>query len=522
MTMTRKFLTMTLAATLVATSLVGCSSNQVESSTGTTEQGEAKVEPMSMVAIINGNVNLDDTVAYDQFLQDGKFAFEIQSLDRNVMDEKINIMLSTNAYPDVFYKMGFSKDEVEKYGMQGIFIPLNDLIEEYAPNLTKLMEERPIIRETITSADGNIYALPGVNLESVAAPGSMWINQEWLNRLELDMPTNMDEVYEVLKAFKEQDANGNGDPNDEIPYMIANPAAGLIRAWLPQFGQRVDIASQTVEQDGKLVSFHTMDVYKESLAWLTKVYAEGLMEPNVFVNNINQAQAIGTVADVTGLTGAASPITYTGSDNAEKFVGLPAFYEDAYYRSSGVAYGTMTITDTCKTPELAIQWADQFYDEENAKVIWMGVEGVNYEYTNDEKTEFEWILEDGETVTNMRQKYCFHGTYEMPSLSPEIYTNGTSDAVQKITLAARDEKLSKIDEGDYFPILNYTADEIKEIATLMADLTPYLDNYTSQVAAGGLDLDSTWDDYVATLNQMGMERVMELRNAAYDRAKATE
>ena len=69
-------------------------------------------------------------------------------------------MLGSNDLPDAFYRIAFGTDELMKYGKQGLFVPLEDLIEQHAPNLNKLLKDNPDIRGAITMSDGHIYALP--------------------------------------------------------------------------------------------------------------------------------------------------------------------------------------------------------------------------------------------------------------------------------------------------------------------------------------------------------------------------
>src|SRR5699024_12738884 len=105
-----------------------------------------------------------------------------------------------------------------KYGSQEMMLPLNDVIDEHAPNLTELMETDPSIRKAITYPDGNIYSMPALIEEeflSLRLSARPWINEEWLEELDMDMPETTDEFYEYLKAVKELDPAGNGDT---VPY----------------------------------------------------------------------------------------------------------------------------------------------------------------------------------------------------------------------------------------------------------------------------------------------------------------
>ena len=104
------------------------------------------------------------------------------------------------------------------YGTQGVLVPLEDMIPTYAPNVALLMQQKPAFKSLITAPDGHIYALA----TGAAAPWSdiswhLHINNDWLERLGLEMPTTTDEFYEVLLAFKNSDPNGNGDADEIKP-----------------------------------------------------------------------------------------------------------------------------------------------------------------------------------------------------------------------------------------------------------------------------------------------------------------
>lgn len=74
--------------------------------------------------------------------------------------EKKNLLLASGDLPDAFYAAGFTDYELINYGEDGTLIPLEDLIEQYAPNLKALLDRRPDIKSSITAPDGHIYGLP--------------------------------------------------------------------------------------------------------------------------------------------------------------------------------------------------------------------------------------------------------------------------------------------------------------------------------------------------------------------------
>ena len=112
------------------------------------------------------------------------------------------------------------------YGAQGIFKPLNDLIDNYGFEIKKLFAYNPDARKLITMPDGNIYGLTEYEeCFHCYYASKMWINEKWLSNLGMESPKTTEEFYRVLKAFKDQDANRNGDSTDEIPL------SGTLRSW---------------------------------------------------------------------------------------------------------------------------------------------------------------------------------------------------------------------------------------------------------------------------------------------------
>ena len=134
-------------------------------------------------------------------------------------DTKVNLLIASDELPDAFIYGSFSAAELADYGSQGVFLALNDIIEEHGHYVKQVFDQQEALPGAYTALDGNIYTLPDIN-ECYHCFYSMraWINQQWLTNLGLEYPNTVDEFVNVLRAFKEQAANGNGDPNDEIPF----------------------------------------------------------------------------------------------------------------------------------------------------------------------------------------------------------------------------------------------------------------------------------------------------------------
>src|SRR5699024_2974618 len=114
-------------------------------------------------------------------------------------------------------------------------VALDDYLEEYAPNVTAFFDTRDDYPQALRAPDGKIRALPNGDETSANMIDSLfWINQNWLDRLSLDMPETTEELKEVLIAFRDQDPNGDGLQN-EIPFTFQD-AWGWARSIENLFG----------------------------------------------------------------------------------------------------------------------------------------------------------------------------------------------------------------------------------------------------------------------------------------------
>ncbi|WP_233568024.1 extracellular solute-binding protein [Cohnella faecalis] len=162
----------------------------------------------------------EDTLVWSKYADMTNITVRFELVPFDALAAKRNLALSDESYPDVFYSARLSPKELDTYGRQGVLIPLDDLIEQYAPHFSKLMEQYPDIRKGLTMSDGHIYSLPSFydpNMLSMLIGVPLWVNKSWLDKLEMPEPTSIEQFYNYLKAVKSTDLNGNGI-HDEIPY----------------------------------------------------------------------------------------------------------------------------------------------------------------------------------------------------------------------------------------------------------------------------------------------------------------
>ena len=219
-TLLKKALPIVMAAS-VAIRMAGCGGSvEVERKSGSGEipKNLTAFGSISENQIKGGAQTRADLLPYKRAEELTGCKVEWTSPTNSARTEQFNLMIASGNYPDLIVNYWNSAtDGAKQYAEDGVIVPISDYLD-YMPNLKKFIEENPEVAKQFTEADGTIYYAPSIRkdpeLRTYVGPT---IRKDWLDKLGLSMPTNTDELYEVLKAFKTQDPNGNGEA-DEIPF----------------------------------------------------------------------------------------------------------------------------------------------------------------------------------------------------------------------------------------------------------------------------------------------------------------
>ncbi|KOO48765.1 extracellular solute-binding protein [Viridibacillus arvi] len=442
--------------------------------------------------------------------------------------EKRNLMLASGDYPEVFYASAFPKTDLIKYGKQGVFLPLNDYIDEYAPNFKKLLEENPSVKKGVTMADGNIYGFPAFFDPKFDAfhAGTPWIKEDWLKKLGLKEPETTDELYTVLKAFKEKDPNGNGKA-DEIPWGTGygiNMFINYLRGSFDLNKQGVMNSNLDFKEGTEEFRFvPATDEYKELLKYLNKLYTEGLINQDVFTVEPQQFHAEASKGNV-GMIDDVDPKELFKLDG---YVGVPVLEGPTGERSYNAVtnglgnMGMFVITDKAKSPEAMVRWMDYFYSDEGSKMFFMGFEGVTYE--EDKEGNFKYLdtITDNPDGKNLDQAVSDYLTWPggyYPGIVKQKYFQG-AEGTEASAQNAKKVKPYVAKDEDIIPGLNYTLEENDEVSAIMTDVQTYINEMTAGFITGKQDF-SKWDDYNKTLDKMKVQDYLKIAQAAYDRTKS--
>jgi putative aldouronate transport system substrate-binding protein len=528
-------LLLVLAMTL---SFAGCAKEK-QDTTGTnadsakTAEGENNLnatgmpivkEPITLTVLTTRWGNMGDSFTNNEFLKEleeksnVKIVWQVQSL--NDWGEQKGIMLAGGELPDII--MGFQTfNDSDIMSNLDLFLPLDDLIENYMPNYSKAMEEMPDLKKIATFPDGKMYSM-GKNLPlRPISCNQPIINKVWLDNLNLEVPTTLDELYTVLKAFKEQDANGNGDPNDEIPI---SGAKGISMDFLNPFGiTDINGYKIMVNEDSTLTYYPTSEAYKEGIKWLHKLYSEGIIDPETFTQDDSMLSAKRQDPNVArvGLEYAWTPDSNFGKWSPEYEVIAPIKgYDGKQYTGgdpngvSSIMRNEVMITKFCKNPEAAARWIDEFYTgEASIQNFWGGIGTVITKHEDGTYT-----LNDPPEGTSADAWYW---DSSLRDFGPK-YIDKEFEKKIKLSPISGDglkAELSKIAESTVtipYPNVMFTNEENEERPALTTDIDKYVESTRALwITEGGID--EGWEEYVKQLNAMGLERLMEIYTAAYER-----
>lgn len=511
-----------LAATVAVTALSAC---------GGEKGGESKIAEISFnetgYPIVNEPVTLTmvgktlpqfgawkDLLCFKEMETLTGVTMDTQEIDFSVYDEKRNLMFGSDELPDVFFKCDFTPSDLTLYGSQGMLIPLEDLIDEYAPNLKKLMEENEEVVRAMTSSDGHIYGLPKIG--SLYVPNVTRINDTWLKALGLEIPKNSEELYNVLKAFKEQDPNGNGK-NDEIPLSMVGVSA-IKDCLFPMFDIVSDALWMSFE-DGKAVFHPETENYVEGIKYFNKLYKEGLLDVDTFTQQSEQVRTKTTAGMCTvGMTRYAELATNSDNDYATVFPLENQDGEPTCGVYNLIKQGGFVITKACKYPEVAMRWIDYLYSEEGGKLFMCGKEGTTYEMNDDGTWHF--IKEGDLTDADVRYRDTFAMGSNYATLEPADFFNkldpGDSRGEQeRIALTPQYKEICKVAT----PIMFYSADDQKKINALSTDISQYISESTAKFIIGQMDIEKDYDAFIKNLKEIGIDEVVEIYQRTYDNVK---
>jgi putative aldouronate transport system substrate-binding protein len=456
--------------------------------------------------------------------------------------EKVALMLTAgDQLPDVLMGVGFTSADLITFGSAKLLIPVQDFIDKHAFNMKALFETRPALRPSMVSADGNTYTLGGFSLnEPNQLSMRFWINQTFLDKLGMKMPTTTDEYYEYLKAVKTRDPNGNGRA-DEIPLVGATTGWQAI---IDGFLMNAFIYNETSEsgdpnnrrrmyltKEGKIDVSYNKPGWRQGLEYMNKLYSEGLLAGESFTNKKEDLRALVEYegALIVGSLPNGGPHEFANTEGERRThfrvvpplkgpTGLQQIWYDEY---AGPNIGNYVVTKDSKIPDIAVKWADALFTEDFQMRNRYGVLDRDWkippsgtESVDGKQALYEEILRWGSP-----QKAYWgvgpitwgrFGSYKRAK-SPDPFE------LEYVLWDAYEKYLPYAYQMGVPKNLPFTLEESRRFNELNRLLVEYAEQSLAQFVTGQRNIAREWDAYVAQLDRMGLPELLRITQAAFDR-----
>ena len=570
--MKKKLLAMLLVAVMIAGMLAGCNATPVQTDpagpaqsttkpVGDDSQPAQQEERKLVVGIQSYTTITDYEDNYLTKLLEEKLNCELEMMllptDNSELETKIALMAaSPEELPDVILASNMTQQVVTEYGNNGIFLDLTQYVgdAEKMPYFNAIPEEYRKAMINATSGDGKVYALGTFAGDAWSqTPYRIYINEVWLENLKLEMPKTTDELRDVLNAFATQDPNRN-NIQDEIPiYGTMNawgtdPTVALMNSFV-YYNPGTENGLALDESGEAVIAPFTSEEFKSGLAYMNALYDDGVFSDSIFTDDTTQFKATlnNEACNLVGVVVSGSYGNWSDAANNANFNELTLL--DPIAGPDGVAYSpwndytlqrNMVITSNCKNVDLAIEFGDIFYESSMSITTRFGEEGVDW--TADPEITALYTsnnVEAGfsETVSAFlyndiwaEQTNKFWHAFNPRFMDPVF--NYADESLLKETFAEEGGKL-KTNQArvqslksyyyahpDYIiPALNYTEEEFEITGTVSLNIKDYLNQSIAQFITGERDVEAEWEDYLAELDNLGLQEWLATAQAAYDRTK---
>lgn len=441
------------------------------------------------------------------------------------LNEQFNLILADGDLPDIMeYTWQSYPGGPQKAIEDGNILALNDIIDQYCPNLKAYLEAHPDVDRQCKTDEGNYYMFPFVRGDdSLRVSTGLMIRQDWLNDLGLEMPTTIDEWHDVLTAFKTE-------KGATAPFAFEYTTPSLRNNW-PFMSAYNTTAEFYVGDDGKIHYGPAEENYKEFLTTMNQWYKEGLLDPDMPTAQLDQVSAkmtSGASGASLGWIGSRMGVWTTAAKETDPNYDLEAAPVPTLNKGETAKMGPMdnvvvnnggaAITTRCKDIEAAARLLDWAYSDEGHMYYNFGTEGESYTMENGEPVYTDLILNnpDGLPIAQAMSGYI-RGNYNGPFVQDVRYAQQyyTMDCQKKAQATWTVPEASE----HVLPPITPSSGESEEFSAIMNEINTYRDEMTLKFILGTESLDN-FDKFVDTMNQMNLKRAIEIENSALDRYNA--
>ena len=531
-----------LCAVMSALTLAGCGSRgNTQLNTGEFQEVEAESLqfPLAETATLRGLTSYpvgtepdpNNRTIFRRLEEQTNVHIDWNAIQGDQWGEKIQLEMSNvDTLPDFVFTASFSDADLLRYAENGVIINVEEYVDAYMPNLKAVFDKYPEYRAMTTDADGHMWSLPwieqlGAEKTAIQTVGNMsFINKKWLDFLELEIPENIEEFEEVLKAFRDNAAEIQAEFGIEgsiIPMScIVNDGDQdpciLINGFGEGYGDPDRGRHIAVTDDLEVICSATQDGYRAGIEWLHHLYEEGLIDPEAFTQEWSTYVAKGQ----SGRYGVCFSWDVANLDNLVDWVPLPVLTADVRNFTpqngsftSGYDRGRCVVTAAAQNPALVCAWLDQMYDPFQSPQNNWGTYGEEDDFdifvlgtnANGEEMLQHAPLGDASPV-EVREAESVNGPLAILDEYYDVYVTCPDDAQYRLDWI-EEFYTPDMNHKYVFPNVFMTTEDTERLSNLMADITKEINAMKSEWIMNGLT-DADWDAYLSQLDAYGLEEYL--------------
>jgi putative aldouronate transport system substrate-binding protein len=521
----KRFLFLTGIAFVFMGVLAGCNQSQ------TTSGGEVKLTAIAITHQLTKDLN--DMQWLKELQNKAGVSVTWQQISAD-WGEKKSALFASGDIPDFLINATTDSD----YSVyNGLFADLSPLIESTGPNIKKMFSEKPEIKALSTQMDGKIYGLPLYRRFGAIVVSPMFINKTWLDRVGKKVPTNWDELKDVLLAFRDQDANGNGDKNDEIG-MDFNPMDWLFtpKYLMGSLGLPISNYGETgyFVEDGKIKNYYVDDRFKTLMLFLRDLYAEGLINKECVTQDYSQFQSLarndGKYAKV-GFTFGWTAGDRFGPQLEGEYITIPPLKYKAnstntvYYAYDSHAQNYMpnrfSMSARSTKKEAVLRFIDMWFDPIiSMQVEWGGMNDYDKGIKDNGDGTYS-VLPPADPEMNAGIWKWTIGFGENAPYYIADYLKVTPDADQSepetSRMPYRDQLKLYDPKTSIYPdtFMKYSTEDTQTLAMNQANISNICNRWAVWLTGDG-NIEAEWDAYVKSIYDAGLNKNLEIRQKAFD------
>ena len=491
----------------------------VEDSSGYVYKGEAPITKdggkLKIIAQTSNypNVEIEKAPIVLQVFKEAGVEPVWDLIDYDTYTDKVTPIISSGDTDADIIKIP-DNDPNQVYIKSGLFVPLDEFFD-YMPNFTKWLSDNPVEKAELTAEDGHIYYVPGTNVADDYQPCLMY-NQVWLDKAGMKAPETLDDFVELLKYFRDNDMNDNGDTSDEIPMSIMSD-------FLPyMFGSAfgLDLVSGFQADDDGNVTYAYADSenYKKYLEFLNGLYKDGLLEKDYA--SLDRDMVIDRISkDITGVAFDYSwamsmmysnVLPYYDGTAAKAFVGVaPLSGENkGYYVGRNALAGMFGVNVNSSQIELAVKFLDYAMSDHCQDYYQWGIEGESYIVNDDGSRQYTEKGNDNDWL----QQFGINPAFVLPAAQSVEAT----DILVADWHAEINRELRQYVKNPW-PDIYATSKESDTFNLYMEDILNEVNTSGQKFITGDKNLEKDYDEYLNKLEELNLEEVIEVKQAQYDR-----